>query len=85
MAKPKPQNQLLADTYHESLWAVSGEGIVWQINPLSRQAAPVLNLAELAPEPRLQLQQEMAQLWMGWNLEEAHILTPFKPGNEAPD
>ncbi len=36
----------------ESLWAISTEGIIWQINPLNRSAAPVIHLDELSAEDR---------------------------------
>lgn len=47
----------------ETLWAISKEGVIWQINPLSRYAAPVLHLDELPPDDRQSLRHYMMQCW----------------------
>ena len=47
----------------ESLWAISREGVIWQINPLSRYAAPVLHLDELAPHDRQNLRHHLMRCW----------------------
>lgn len=49
----------------ESLWAISSEGTIWQINPLSRNAAPVLHLDELPARERLSFQQHVMRGWTG--------------------
>jgi hypothetical protein len=55
----------LGQQMSESLWAISDEGIIWQINPLSRDAAPVLHLDELPARERLSFQQYIMRGWAG--------------------
>lgn len=47
----------------ESLWALSADGTVWQINQHSGQAAPVIQLDDLPLAERRHLQQTMLWRW----------------------
>lgn len=47
----------------ESLWALAADGMLWQINPLSCSAAPVLFLDELPQRERRKLQHHMLLRW----------------------
>lgn len=49
----------------ESLWAISNEGTIWQINPVNRDAAPVLHLDELTARERLSFQHYVMKGWEG--------------------
>lgn len=49
----------------ESLWAISNEGTIWQINPVNGDAAPVLHLDELTARERLSFQRYVMQGWEG--------------------
>lgn len=47
----------------ESLWALAADGMLWQINPVSCSAAPVLYLDELPQRERRSLQHHMLLRW----------------------
>lgn len=47
----------------DSLWAISKEGTLWQINPTNLKAEPVMHLLDLSPVARVRLQAYMVQRW----------------------
>lgn len=51
------------NTSEDSLWAVSREGVLWQINTRNCQAAPVAPASQLPAQDLKTLQQEMIHLW----------------------
>lgn len=53
------------DTQVLSLWALSTDGTLWQVNTRNGSAAPVIGLDELSPSARKTLQKEMVELWSG--------------------
>lgn len=56
-------DMLFSDTY--SLWALSCDGTLWQVNPISGIAAPLCALNELSPEDCEAIKREMQALWRG--------------------
>lgn len=48
-----------------SLWALSVDGILWQVNPISGKAAPVYPLNELSTEDCNTIKREMQAIWRG--------------------
>ena len=55
----------------ESLWAISTEGTIWQINPLNRCAAPVLHLDDLSCEVRQSFKRYVMQGLEGEQIRES--------------
>lgn len=50
-------------TATHSLWALSFEGILWQVNPISGLAAPLCPLQELSVSDCNILRHEILQRW----------------------
>lgn len=80
MARSKHQNRSYAQPMlsHSSLWAVSDDGLLWQINPVNQRASPVLHLADMAPEPRQKLLQQVVHMWVELCAEETCPKPPWQ-------
>lgn len=83
MAISDQQEELAAP--HGSLWALSADGLLWQINPVSRQAAPVMHLTEMGPEPRQKMLHQIAQPWRQFCVEEACAAPSRRSGKGKKD
>lgn len=46
-----------------SLWSLSCDGVLWQINPISGAAAPLCSINELSLGEYRVLQREMLERW----------------------
>lgn len=64
----------------QSLWAISQDGILWQINTRNCQAAPVAPLNQLPLHDRKVLQKEMIALW---SKQHPHIAEFLKSANAS--